>query len=85
MDQPDKLPLLIQSFRLMLGQLRVTDEIAIVTYAGNAGQVLEPTSATEKPVFSVRLHGCRPEDPRMGRLGYNWPIEPPHRWRLPKR
>jgi len=48
MDQPDKLPLLIQSFRLMLGQLRATDEIAIVTYAGNAGQVLEPTSAAEK-------------------------------------
>ena len=48
MDQPDKLPLLKQSFRLMLGQLRATDKIAIATYAGNAGQVLEPTSAAEK-------------------------------------
>ena len=48
MDQPNKLPLLKQSFRLMLGQLRPTDQISIVTYAGSAGQVLEPTNASER-------------------------------------
>lgn len=48
MDQANKLPLLKQSFRLMLGQLRPQDQVAIVTYAGSAGQVLAPTAATER-------------------------------------
>ena len=33
----------------MLDQLRANDEVAIVTYAGSAGQVLDPTSAADKP------------------------------------
>ena len=49
MGHPNKLPLLKQSFRLMLDQLRANDEVAIVTYAGSTGQVLDPTSAAEKP------------------------------------
>jgi Ca-activated chloride channel family protein len=48
MNQPDKLPLLKQSLRLMLGQLRPEDQVAIVAYAGSAGQVLEPTAASER-------------------------------------
>lgn len=48
MEQPNKLPLLKQSFRLMLGQLRPEDQIAIVTYAGSAGEVLAPTAASER-------------------------------------
>ncbi|MDE0694344.1 MAG: von Willebrand factor type A domain-containing protein, partial [Boseongicola sp.] len=38
MDEANKLPLLKQSFRLLLEQLRPEDEVAIVTYAGSAGQ-----------------------------------------------
>jgi Ca-activated chloride channel family protein len=48
MKQSNKLPLLKQSFRLMLGQLRPEDQIAIVTYAGSAGQVLAPTAAADR-------------------------------------
>lgn len=48
MDDPAKLPLLKQSFRLMLGELRPEDEVAIVTYAGAAGLVLEPTPAGDE-------------------------------------
>ncbi|CUH47525.1 vWA domain-containing protein [Ruegeria atlantica] len=44
----NKLPLLKQSFRLMLSELRDEDEVSIVTYAGSAGQVLEPTAAVER-------------------------------------
>ncbi len=47
MNDPQKLPLLIQSFRLLLGELNDHDQVAIVTYAGSAGVVLEPTPATE--------------------------------------
>ncbi|MEP2027338.1 MAG: VWA domain-containing protein [Paracoccaceae bacterium] len=55
MDQPNKLPLLKQSFRLMLGQLRPTDQISIVTYAGSAGQVLEPTNASDRSTILSAL------------------------------
>lgn len=48
MDDPAKLPLLKQSFRMMLDQLRPQDQVAIVEYAGSAGQVLAPTAATER-------------------------------------
>ncbi len=48
MGQPNKLPLLIQSFRLMLSELNDQDSVAIVTYAGSAGMVLEPTPASER-------------------------------------
>ena len=59
MQDANKLPLLVQSFRLMLGQLRPEDEVAIVTYAGSAGTVLEPTKASERSKIEdtlLRLH-----------------------------
>lgn len=48
MQSPDKLPLLKQSFRLLLNSLRPDDQVAIVAYAGSAGTVLKPTPASEK-------------------------------------
>ncbi|MDN5785957.1 VWA domain-containing protein [Pseudorhodobacter sp.] len=45
MNEDNKLPLLKQSLRLLLPQLRPEDEVAIVTYAGSAGEVLPPTRA----------------------------------------
>ena len=48
MDEPNKLPLLQQSLRLMLDHLRPEDQIAIVAYAGAAGEVLAPTPASDK-------------------------------------
>lgn len=48
MDEPDKLPLLKRAFALLVDQLGADDTISIVTYAGSAGVVLEPTKATEK-------------------------------------
>ncbi len=47
MNDPKKLPLLIQSFKLLLSTLSEDDSVAIVTYAGSAGMALEPTPATE--------------------------------------
>lgn len=48
MNQPDKLPLLKTSFRMLLDRLDADDTISIVTYAGNAGTALQPTKASEK-------------------------------------
>ena len=47
MSDANKLPLLIRSFKLLLDSLTEDDSVAIVTYAGSAGMVLEPTPATE--------------------------------------
>ena len=55
MDEANKLPLLKQSFRLLLGQLRSEDEVAIVAYAGSAGQVLDPTPARERSTIHAAL------------------------------
>ncbi len=55
MDDPKKLPLLQQSLSLMLAELRPEDEIAIVTYAGSAGQVLAPTRAGDRAAIMAAL------------------------------
>lgn len=47
MEDPAKLPLLKQSFALLVNQLRPQDEVAIVAYAGSAGTVLEPIPARD--------------------------------------
>ncbi len=56
MDQAGKLPLLKQSFHQLLGELRPEDEVAIVAYAGSAGQVLDPTRAGETETIRTALN-----------------------------
>jgi Ca-activated chloride channel family protein len=48
MNSPDKLPLVKNALKLMLGTLSPDDTVAIVVYAGAAGTVLEPTKVSEK-------------------------------------
>jgi len=55
MQDENKLPLLKQSLGLMLGQLRAEDQVAIVTYAGSAGEVLPPTPAAERDTILAAL------------------------------
>ncbi|WP_249140115.1 MULTISPECIES: vWA domain-containing protein [Bradyrhizobium] len=48
MQPQNRLPLVKQSLAMLVTQLQPEDRIAIVTYAGNAGTALEPTSVSEK-------------------------------------
>jgi Ca-activated chloride channel family protein len=48
MNEPNKLPLVKRSLALLLDELDPRDTVAIVTYAGNAGTALAPTSASQK-------------------------------------
>lgn len=48
MDEPDKLPLVKSSLKLLTDQLREKDHVAIVVYAGNAGLVLPSTDGGNK-------------------------------------
>jgi Ca-activated chloride channel homolog len=48
MNEPNKLPLLKNSMKLLLDSLQADDTVAIVTYAGSAGVALEPTKILDK-------------------------------------
>ncbi len=48
MNAANKLPLLINSMKLLLEALKPDDTVAIVTYAGSAGTVLAPTKIADK-------------------------------------
>ena len=69
MNQPNKLPLLKQSFRLMLGQLRPNDQVSIVTYAGSAGRVLDPTDASERSTILNALEQLHAGGSTAGQAG----------------
>jgi Ca-activated chloride channel family protein len=48
MMEPEKLPLVQASMKLLVDQLREKDRVALVVYAGNAGLVMPSTSGGEK-------------------------------------
>ena len=48
MYSADKLPLLKQSLKLLVDQLREKDKVSLCVYAGNAGLVLPPTNGLQK-------------------------------------
>ncbi|RWX02638.1 DUF3520 domain-containing protein [Flavobacterium cerinum] len=55
MDDDNKLPLLKQSMKLLVRQMRKKDRIAIVVYAGAAGLVLPSTSGADKDKIITAL------------------------------
>jgi Ca-activated chloride channel homolog len=56
MNEPAKLPLVKQSLAMLLDQLNDKDHVSIVTYAGSAGTVLEPTPAGQKTKILAALN-----------------------------
>lgn len=48
MDEPNKLPLVKKSMKILVENLNARDKVAMVVYAGNAGLVLPSTSAEDK-------------------------------------
>lgn len=69
MDSPDKLPLAQRSMALLLDSLRPTDTVAIVVYAGAAGQVLAPTPVSEKETILHALYSLQPGGSTAGAAG----------------
>ena len=57
MNQPAKLPLLKQALKLLVGEMRPQDRVAIVVYAGAAGLVLESTGGEHKDRIVAALDG----------------------------
>ena len=69
MQDRDKLPLLVNSFRLMLSNLQPHDQVAIVTYAGSAGTVLEPTPASDSAAILASLDNLYAGGSTAGKAG----------------
>ncbi len=69
MNAPDKLPLMVNSLKLLLDTLKPDDTVAIVVYAGAAGTVLEPTKAAEKHKILAALDKLRAGGSTAGAAG----------------
>ncbi|MEM9416297.1 MAG: von Willebrand factor type A domain-containing protein [Planctomycetota bacterium] len=55
MSSANKLPLVKESLKMLLGQLNADDHVSIVVYAGAAGLVLEHASAADIPTIEAAL------------------------------
>jgi len=69
MNSPDKLPLAQRSMALLLDSLKPSDTVAIVVYAGAAGQVLAPTPVREKRAILDAIAALRPGGSTDGAAG----------------
>ncbi|HYP79626.1 MAG TPA: von Willebrand factor type A domain-containing protein [Steroidobacteraceae bacterium] len=69
MNSPDKLPLAQQALALLLDSLKPTDTVAIVVYAGAAGQVLAPTPVSDRETILRALYSLRPGGSTAGAAG----------------
>ncbi len=69
MNAPNKLPLLQQSFSMLIDQLNARDRVAIVVYAGAAGTVLEPTPGNEHGRILAALNSLQPGGSTAGAEG----------------
>ncbi len=56
MNEANKLPLVRQSLSMLLDQLRPDDSVAIVTYAGRAGTLLEPTPVSRREEIRAAIN-----------------------------
>lgn len=71
MADPDKLPLLKESFHALIDQLRPQDHVAIVAYAGEAGLVLRSTSGSEKKTIREAVDKLESGGATAGGAGIN--------------
>ncbi len=80
----EKLPLLKQAFRLLVGQLREQDRVAIVVYAGAAGLVLPSTPGNRKDEILAALDRLQAGGSTAGGAGIRLAYEVAQRYHLPK-
>lgn len=69
MNQPNKLPLVKESMKMLLEQLTGEDRVAIVTYAGQSGLALESTYCSEKAVIANAIDSLRAGGSTAGAAG----------------
>jgi Ca-activated chloride channel homolog len=69
MSDANKLPLLKSAFKLLVGELRDKDRVAMVVYAGASGVVLPSTRGTEKEKIIAALENLQSGGSTAGSAG----------------
>lgn len=69
MSYQNKLPLLKESMKVLVNQLRAKDKVSIVVYAGAAGLVLPPTSGNDKETIIKSLENLNAGGSTAGGAG----------------
>ncbi|MBU0860139.1 MAG: VWA domain-containing protein [Alphaproteobacteria bacterium] len=69
MNAQDKLPLLKSSMKMLLDTMGPEDTVGIVTYAGHAGTVLEPTKVSDKAKIITAIENLNPGGGTAGAAG----------------
>ncbi len=69
MHSQDKLPLLVNSMKMLVESLEPNDTVGIVTYAGSAGIALEPTKVENKHKIITALENLRSGGSTAGAAG----------------
>ncbi|WP_316816938.1 vWA domain-containing protein [Pedobacter nyackensis] len=69
MSGPNRLPLLVSSFKLLTDQLRPIDKVAIVVYAGTSGLVLPSTAGNDKTKIKDALNALNAGGSTAGGAG----------------
>jgi Ca-activated chloride channel homolog len=75
MNAPNKLPLVKQALAMLVEELSENDRVAIVTYAGNAGLVLPPTTGDQKETILAAIESLTPGGSTHGSAGINLAYE----------
>ncbi|MBI5863230.1 MAG: von Willebrand factor type A domain-containing protein [Planctomycetes bacterium] len=71
MQPPNKLPLVVESLKLLLGRLRDDDRVALAVYAGASGLVLPSTPAREQAAIEAALDNLSAGGSTNGGQGIN--------------
>lgn len=69
MDMPNRLPLIKSAFRLLVNNLRDKDSVAIVSYGGTTGVMLNTTSGGEKEKIIKAIDELEPGGSTPGESG----------------
>ncbi|HWA86865.1 MAG TPA: von Willebrand factor type A domain-containing protein [Opitutus sp.] len=69
MNEPNKLPLVQESMRMLLGRLRPDDHVAIVVYAGASGLALPSTPVAKAREIAEAIDGLNASGSTNGAMG----------------
>jgi Ca-activated chloride channel family protein len=75
MGDANKLPLVKQALAMLVNELTENDSVAIVTYAGDAGLKLPPTSGDQKPKILAAIESISSGGSTHGSAGINLAYE----------
>ena len=75
MNAPNKLPLVKESMRLLVGRLRADDRVAIVTYAGHSGLALQSTPVSRADEIVAALDALAAGGSTNGGMGIHLAYE----------